>query len=198
MSLVLAQRMFLSSIDTTDSLDTRRGLGARNNNINDVHENMSLKTREKLETIIRNQGRIPPTRNGTNRVSRESTPTGSFEYRQNGGRNSPRSKMSPTGSYTSGSTLSLNHHGNANSSPLRTIDHAFVGVDNYGYEWRKSHYGVTAPAYNEAVHGPSRTSYLSSVGSDDISVPIMDSKGMFSKKFFYCYIGIVTQFLWFK
>ena len=85
--------------------------------------------------------------------------------------------MSPTGSYTSGSTLSLNHHGNANASPLRTVDHAFVGMDNYGYEWRQSHIGVPAPAYNEAIHGPSRASYMSSVGSDDTSAPVMDSKG---------------------
>ena len=59
-------------------------------------------------------------------------------------------------------------------------------MDNYGYEWRQSHYGVTAPAYNEAVHGPSRISYMSSVGSDDTSVPIMDSKGIFPSIDFNC------------
>lgn len=169
-----------SSLDNTNSLPVRGRLSNRNNNVNDIYANISEKTREKLDNI-RNQGRAPPTYNGGRLPSHDSTPTGSLEHRRNGGRDSPRNKMSPAGSYTSGSTLSLNHHGNANTSPLRTIDHAFVGMDNYGYEWRQSHYGVTAPTYNEAVHGPSRISYISSVGSDDTSVPIMDSKGMFPK-----------------
>ena len=127
--------------------------------------------------------------NGGHPPSHETTPTGTLEHHRNGDRNSPRNRMSPTGSYTSGSTLSLNHHGNANSSPLRTIDHAFVGMDNYGFERRpQSHYGVAAPEYNEAIHGPSRISYMSSVGSDDTTVPIMDSKGTvhFQTNKYYC------------
>ncbi len=175
----------LFTADSTDSLPVRGRLGNRNNNVSDIQADMSEKTREKIENIIRNQGgRAPPTQNGGRLPSHDSTPTGTLEHRRNGGRDSPQNKTSPAGSYTSGSTLSLNHHGNTNSSPLRTIDHAFVGMDNYGYEWRKSHlYGVTAPAYNEAIHGPSRVSYMSSVGSDDASVPIMDSKGMFPPKY---------------
>ena len=172
------RRINLPMPDDTNSLPARGRLSNRNNNVNDLHANMSDKTRAKLENIIRNQGRTsPPTHNGGRLPSHDNTPTGSLEHRHNGSRESPQHKMSPTGSYTSGSTLSLNHHGNANTSPLRTIDHAFVGMDNYGYDWRKSHmYGVTAPEYNEAVHGPSRMSYMSSVGSDDTSVAIMDSK----------------------
>lgn len=182
-----------SSLDNTNSLPVRGHRGHRNNNVNDLHANMSEKTREKLENIILNQGRGPRAHNGGRPPSHESTPTGSLEHSRNGGRDSPRNKMSPTGSYTSGSTLSLNHHGNANSSPLRTIDHAFVGMDNYGYEWRKSHYGVTAPAYNEAIHGPSRRSHISSIGSEDTIVPIMDSKGMFPMNRKLHGICIVTQ-----
>ena len=172
--LVFSNVTSCSSPDNTNSLPVRGRLSNRNNNVDDIHANISDKTREKLDSIRR----APPTYNGGRLPSHDSTPTGSLEHRRNGGRDSPRNKMSPAGSYTSGSTLSLNHHGNANTSPLRTIDHAFVGMDNYGYEWRQSYYGVTAPAYNEAIHGPSRISYMSSVGSDDTSVPIMDSKGM--------------------
>ena len=174
---LISSKCSLSS-DDTNSLPVRGRLGNRNNNVNDLHVDMSEKTRAKLENIIRNQGRPAPTHNGGRRPSHDDTPTGSLDRRHNGSRESPQRKMSPTGSYTSGSTLSLNHHGNANSSPLRTIDHAFVGMDNYGYEWRKSQYGVTAPEYNEAIHGPSRISYMGSVGSEDTSVAIMDSKGM--------------------
>lgn len=88
--------------------------------------------------------------------------------------------MSPSGSYTSGSTLSLNRQTNSvNSSPLRTVDPPFMGMDNYGYDWRQSHYNFSTPAFNEDIYGPNIPSRLSVVKSDDTGVPMMDSRGLF-------------------
>lgn len=102
---------------------------------------------------------------------------GDNERLVNAGMSNGDVKMSATSSYTSGSTLSLTNNGNANSSPLRTIDRGFVGVDNYGYDYRRSQFGIVVPSYNEAVHGPTRLSHYSSVDSDDVGVPVMDSNG---------------------
>ena len=165
---------FSKKVDNTNSLPERGRLGNRNN-VQRVDANTSAKTREKLENILRKQNQ---------QMQEHIIPTHSVHSNNHGHsrkeQDSPQNKMSPSGSYTSGSTLSLNHQTNAtNSSPVKTIDPPFMGMDNYGYEWRQSHYNMSAPAYNVGVHGLSRTSYISSVGSDDTGVPMMDSRGLY-------------------